>query len=283
MSLTKKKAIWTVTAVIIIAGTGITIGLLIPPNVEDPQISDPILITSDNEFSVHMFSGNGSAENPYIIENLTIEARGSMAYGISIKNTHVFFIIRNCYVKSEYIGINVLNIAPNTAQILNNYVESLSGDGGGIGVGGSNNCTIIGNTATNFAQGIHLNEASLCLIQNNIIYNNTYQGINIRYSSDNIVVGNTISNHNQHGLALVGTSNNNLLYNNILTQNGLDQEYSIDGERTGEIFSQAYDEGANNLWYHAATEQGNWWGDYQGAGAYPIDGPSGSVDSFPNN
>ncbi|MHA2085859.1 MAG: hypothetical protein ACW992_11310, partial [Candidatus Thorarchaeota archaeon] len=45
--------------------------------------------------------------------------------------------------------------------------------------------------------------------------------------------------------------------------------------------SQGFDEGRNNTWYDATTEEGNWWSDYSGSGTYIIDGPSNSADQYP--
>ena len=57
--------------------------------------------------------------------------------------------------------------------------------------------------------------------------------------------------------------------------------YRIDGERTGDIASQGYDEGQSNIWYEEENKHGNWWDDYDGEEEYKIDGPADAKDEYP--
>lgn len=239
-----------------------------------------ISIDSDQDFIDYGFVGNGSVENPFRIERLNITSSVSLGKAVSVRDTHAYFIIRDCYIVSEYIGIALLHVATGTGSIVNNTVISASGNGGGIVIQ-SGNCTISENRCVNFIQGIHLNEASHCRILKNDISNSNYQGINIRYSDNNTLIGNRIFNSTEHGLALVGTSTFNVVYNNTFIDNGNVAEYNIDGERTGDLTSQGYDEGSNNTWYDVNTNTGNLWSDYSGSGSYAIDGPASSVDPYP--
>lgn len=94
----------------------------------------PIFIDGDSSFTSSNGvngGGSGTADDPYIIENWTIDASG--AHGILIRNTTKHFIIRNCLVKNGgdgYHGIyldNVINvkIENNTCEN-NNYGIYLS-------------------------------------------------------------------------------------------------------------------------------------------------------------
>ena len=47
--------------------------------------------------------------------------------------------------------------------------------------------------------------------------------------------------------------------------------------------SQAYDRGANNLWYDAKKKKGNYWSDWNKTGSYSIDGSADSFDLYPLN
>jgi parallel beta-helix repeat protein len=245
----------------------------------------PIEISSDSDFVSYGFNGSGTIENPYQIEGYIIEdARpyNEHASAIWVRYTGAYFIIRNCLITTNYIGIRVNNVASGTVQVINNTVISTSNDGGGIGFGSLSNGSIINNTMINFNQGVHLNEVDFCLIEDNTIPNSNYQGINIRYSDYNEVRYNLIQNCTQHGLAIVGfSSTGNFIHHNTLQNNAQDEVYRIDGERTGPIHSQAYDEGVENIWFDATNQYGNWWSDYSGIGGYVIDGPSGSIDIFP--
>ncbi len=242
----------------------------------------PIVINSNNDFSTLGFDGNGSLSNPYIIENLQIDSEDISGSAIQIGGTTDYFVIRNCKLFSAYIGIFIQNTnAIGTAQIINNTINSSSGNGGGIGCGVG--YTILeNNTISGFMQGIHLNYASHCTIKGNNILLSYYQGINVRFSSFTEVTSNIIKNSNQHGLAIVGSlSSYNVIHHNIFINNSVELTYEIDGERTGEISSQGYDEGENNLWFDEENQHGNWWDDYNKKGVYNIDGPSDSIDEYP--
>ena len=239
-----------------------------------------ISIESDQDFIDYGFPGNGSADNPYILERLNVTSSSSLGMAVSVRDTHAYFIIRDCYIVSVYIGIALLDAAAGTGVVVNNTLVSNSGDGGAISVQ-MVNCTILDNRCVNWAQGIHLNHASQCLISRNNVSDSTYQGINIRYSDYNTIIGNRIINSTQHGLAFVGTSSFNVVYNNTFINNGNVAEYTIDGERNGSLSSQGYDEGNNNMWYETNSRTGNLWSDYSGVGSYVIDGPSSSFDPYP--
>lgn len=245
------------------------------------NLHPPIIIESNADFISYEFPGNGTIQNPYIIENYRIGAMGRNSIGISISNTNAYFTVKNCYVYTDYIGIRLMDVSTGTAWIINNTCISRTGDGGGIGLGDTINCTILANTCINFMQGIHLNYAYYCLIKLNTIENNNYQGINIRYSNHNVIINNTIKMNPQHGIALVGNANWNVIYNNILIDNAYLENYDIDGRLTGPINSQAFDECNNNYWYDNVNKQGNYWSDYLGLGNYSIDGPTGTEDIYP--
>ena len=242
----------------------------------------PIVINSNQDFEEFSLSGTGVQENPYVIEKLHIVTTGTQNSSIKVSYTSVYFIIRDCYIETDWVGIEILHVAEGTARIENNTCISNSGDGAGIVVWGVQNCTLVENRCSNLSQGIHLNEAGRCSIASNNITDNTYQGINIRYSHSNIITGNIITNSSQHGVALVGTSSHNVIHHNNFVDNGKEDTYRIDGEPRGALTSQGFDEGYNNTWYDAATEEGNWWSDYSGSGSYVLDGSSNTIDPYAN-
>ena len=245
------------------------------------QRIDPIQITSNSDFEAYNFPGNGTIGNPYIIEGYGIERNGENTQAIAIKNTDVYFIIRNCYILTDCVGISILNIASGTCEIIGNICVSKSNDGGGIQLGRLTNASIINNSCSLFMQGIHLNGAAECLIQENQITNNYYQGINIRNSNNNTIIDNYIKSNSQHGVALVTGSSNNLVYNNTFIDNGSEESYMIDGARSGTIQSQSYDEGTSNYWYSTYLTLGNNWDGHASTSNYVIDGPSESEDLYP--
>ncbi|MBY9016027.1 MAG: right-handed parallel beta-helix repeat-containing protein [Candidatus Lokiarchaeota archaeon] len=147
-------------------------------------------------------SGDGSWDNPYIIENVTINASNSpTGCGIFIDNSkNVYFIIRNCTVYNSIGGILNAGIKlENTDHgILMNNNCSNNGYGG---ISLRNNCynnTILGNIANN----------------------NHDNGIGVSgNSNENNVIGNTAKDNGQYGIFIsIGPSNNNISGNTVSNQ-----------------------------------------------------------------
>ncbi len=242
---------------------------------------DPISIESNSDFISCASQGSGTQSDPFVIERLNITAVGLQSAAISIRSTTAYFVVKDCYILSEYIGIRCLDTAAGTGLILNNTCISTAWEGGGIVAVDLFNCTIDRNRCCGFSQGIHLNHADRCTITSNNISDSTYQGMNIRYSSNNAIAFNRIENSSEHGLVFVGTSSFNTVFQNVFADNGRVDTYTIDGERSGNLTSQGYDEGSNNIWYDKEHEIGNWWSDYSGTGHYAIDGPASAIDLYP--
>ena len=66
----------------------------------------PIVITKNEDFDLFKSQGNGSVEAPYIVEDYVIDGSGLGAPGISISNTNVYFILRNCTVRNTDAGFD---------------------------------------------------------------------------------------------------------------------------------------------------------------------------------
>ncbi|NHK30962.1 MAG: right-handed parallel beta-helix repeat-containing protein [Asgard group archaeon] len=241
---------------------------------------DPIYIDSNDDFETYNCTGEGTEIEPYLIKNLNITAIGYIS-GIEITLTTAYFEIKNCLILSDFVGIKLEQVAADTAKIIENICISSEEDGGGIALQSTNGCNITNNECANFIQGVHLNYASSNIIYGNIILDNHYQGINIRYSNLNTIIYNSIENSEQHGIALVGSSSNNVIHHNNIINNSKVEFYTIDGDTTGAICSQGYDEGTNNIWYDEFGRYGNIWSDYGGIGTYAIDGSAESEDIYP--
>ncbi|MHA1434671.1 MAG: NosD domain-containing protein [Candidatus Heimdallarchaeota archaeon] len=121
--LSKKQLKYTLIVAAIIFSSSLTFVLIYnfysENNSNDPITSfTNIVIDRDSEFkSTYGFPGDGSAENPYIIENYLFEEQEEAA--VIIKSTTKVFIIRNCTFMTNTIGISLVEIAPNTATIIN--------------------------------------------------------------------------------------------------------------------------------------------------------------------
>ena len=150
-----------------------------------------IIISGNSELAASASSGNGSAINPYIIENKVIDGGGSGSC-IYIENTDNYFIIRNCLTFNS--GSNFYN--------------------SGICLRNVKNGELFNNTAWDCHEGIcvYFNSADNIII-NNTVYNNCY-GIYIS-GYDNQINNNTAFD-NYIGIqgSYRSILRNNYLYNN---------------------------------------------------------------------
>jgi parallel beta-helix repeat protein len=93
---------------------------------------EPISIKGDTDFTVLQFPGNGSSENPYIIEGFNITGSFSITRPgdsteslIHIEDTTVYFHIRANFLNGAIDGIHLENTPHGTVEanfITNCYV-----------------------------------------------------------------------------------------------------------------------------------------------------------------
>jgi len=145
----------------------------------------------------------GTPVNPHIIENVTIDAGGSLD-GILIENSNEYFIIRNCTVYNageDYAGILLQNVT--NGQILNS------------------------NSSNNPLTGIMIFDCNNITISNNTLMSNAMQGIYLNNSFYNVISGNNLTNH-EDAISLMNSNENNVTKNNInyTTNNGISISYS---------------------------------------------------------
>ena len=153
-----------------------------------------------NNASSEGWIGNGTYNNPYIIENYEINA--SIRHGIEIRNTNLNFIIKNVSVsngRSNYNhGFYFTNVT--NGELINNTADN---NIAGFLLRNSNNNTFTGNFATN-----------------------SLHGFRIWYSDNNTLINNTANDNIEYGIFL-DTSNNNTITKNIVLLNGIDSIYEI--------------------------------------------------------
>ncbi|MHA2039713.1 MAG: right-handed parallel beta-helix repeat-containing protein, partial [Promethearchaeota archaeon] len=127
---------------------------------------------TDNEWC----SGTGTWNDPYLIENVTIDGFQSGS-GIFIENSNVFFIIRNC--------------------VLINNRGSGGNDVSGIRLNNVQNGRILNNDcSSNDIRGIWLIGSSNNTISNNTIINNVRTGIYVGFGSNNNTISDNILKFN---------------------------------------------------------------------------------------
>ena len=208
-------------------------------NLKSPKKSGfwtPSFIHIDNNWSLAASNldwvqgGDGSWEDPYIIENVSIDASSSpTGSGIFIINSkNDFFVIRNATVYNAGSGTYDAGIKiENTNNgILTNNNCSDNGENGIILYNNCDNNTISGNTANNNANyGIYLYEnCDDNTISGNAANNNAYYGIFLNSSCiNNTISGNTASNdgtNNQaSGIFLRNDCDNNIISGNTANNN----------------------------------------------------------------
>ncbi|MBA7598034.1 hypothetical protein ES703_05043 [subsurface metagenome] len=175
----------------------------------------PIYIISNDNFipANGVVGGSGTENDPYIIENYSINAEN--VEGIDIRNTTDYFIIRNCLVENgvdNYNGIHLENV-------VNGRVESciFRNNFNGIHVSYSSHTSISYNTCeSNYDDGIHVRDySSYISITHNTCENNPSDGIQLSDSSHSSILHNICENNHDSGIHLLSYSFNNTVDNNV--------------------------------------------------------------------
>jgi len=223
---------------------------------------DPITIDGNDDFhdqaAIEGWTGEGTANKPYIISYYRIGAVYDSFECIYIRNTDLYFRISNCVltrggsqgiylekVHNAFIfGNNISNNGNGRGVFLydctnitfsSNNVNSNGAEG--ILIRGSRVITVSDNSITNCFTGIYIDRSHNNSIIGNIVSKNSRReglfsfagGINIDGSHNNTVCYNTVSNNAGYGIATINSANNTVYYNNFMTNNDRDVQ-AFDGE-----------------------------------------------------
>lgn len=135
------------------------------------------------------WSGNGSIDNPFIIEEYNISA--STEHGIGIRNTNLHFIVQNVSIingRSNYFyGLYLLNVSNGIFK--NNSVNNNLA--GFLLINSSNNF-FIDNKANNNMHGFRFWDSNNNTVLNSTINNNLEYGIYLDNSNYNNITGNSL-------------------------------------------------------------------------------------------
>ena len=224
-------------------------GGIIPGPEKEPKVYTPhgvIAIDGDANFSdtalLEGWPGDGSPENPYVIDGLEIDLGGDYGHCIDIWNTQVSFIISNCNLTGAFgfpllegvpmgTGIALSNVI--NGHLVNNIlynngigirlehsdcntVANNTCIGGGIILGHSHSNIVDNNTCN--ATGIGLYGSNSNTVANNTCNSNDGNGIEIDGSFYNTVVYNTCNNNDENGIGFYG-SHHNIVENNTCNYN----------------------------------------------------------------
>ncbi|MBD3193171.1 MAG: hypothetical protein GF308_21235 [Candidatus Heimdallarchaeota archaeon] len=156
---------------------------------ESKSIQVFLEIKNDTDFVTHGFPGNGSINNPYIIENLVINE--TYNYGIKIRETTKHFIIRNCEISANTWGISIYEAAPTTVCIGNNLFNN------------------------NSFKSIQILRTTHTIISENTFENSYYgSAIDLLYSNHSQIIHNQLLESNQAGISIRKSPHTNISYNN---------------------------------------------------------------------
>ncbi|MFX0054223.1 MAG: right-handed parallel beta-helix repeat-containing protein [Promethearchaeota archaeon] len=232
-------------------------------NIEHPQI----VIRNDRDFLQQGWEGNGSASDPYIIENLNISLGSETC--ILIYNVTAHFVIRNSYLStSDDFAYNIQVITSRNGRIDN---CTITGGGYGISISSSSGIEVTSSTICSTDMGISISNSELCFIESNKIYG-TKTGIRVYDSMNNTVTANKVYRAEEWGIAMDYFTGSNRIFHNHVGWNGPDGQ-------PNRAFN-ALDHGQNNIWDDNIS-QGNFWSEYDGSGIYAIEGTGESFDRYP--
>ncbi|MFX0180918.1 MAG: NosD domain-containing protein [Candidatus Hodarchaeota archaeon] len=178
-------------------------------------------------------SGSGTWDNPYLIENMIINATDSpIGCGIFIENSiNVYFKITNVTIFGTTYGIKLENT--NNGALINNHL--FDNIDSGISMINCVNNTISRNQLINNG-GTGISLLSNCV--NNRILRNTAKndGTNFQdtgiylgsFCDDNDIIGNLVCDNNIYGINVEDFCEENLIFNNtIINMILFQQDYGI--------------------------------------------------------
>jgi parallel beta-helix repeat protein len=242
--LNKKIVIWSSLSLLVASTIFVSVYFTVF-NQEDTHFG-AILIWEDSDFKSYKFSGEGTEEKPFLIENLFINTTN--ARGIFISGTSKYFVIRNCVIKAVYTGIHITDVASGTASIINNTCNDLKS---GIYIQNSPSTVLQDNNCTNSIKenGITIVNSPYCIVSGNICNSNyginergdNYgNGISITNSENCEVINNVCNNNNGNGISLFYSAASNIS-SNVMNNNRISGIKVYDSEEVIIHYNQMVD------------------------------------------
>jgi len=230
---------------------------------------EPIYIDGNENFNVEngVTTGKGTVEYPYVIEGWEINC--DIQDGIVIRNTSVYFMIKNCFIYNGEMkndGIVFYNVTNGTIEynIITRNRNGIMFRAQYPGKENSNDNIISNNSITyNTGDGIHFEHTGW-----------GWHSMNSIFSND--IVSNT------RGIYMVMSAKNQILYNNIISNDGYGIQLDMckgGGEQNiihhNNFFNNKGEEGQVcewgnplNYWNDSYPSGGNFWSDYDGKDSY---------------
>lgn len=211
-------------------------------------LNDPVYIYGDDNLtataSLYGWSGNGTENFPYILENILFNFSDFGLRAITVQNTSLYLkISNNLFISSSRENI-VLQYASNViiAENIFNYtlkdnIKTYSSEKIQITNNNFTFCDYIAiefyssddiliknnNFDSNENNGIRLESCNRTEIRNNIISNNKGKAISIDDSQNTLIKYNKISNNSitsfEGAISISSSKNNTIIHNNITNNN----------------------------------------------------------------
>lgn len=202
--------------------------------------------------SMNQWNGTGTADSPYIMENLSIDAQG-VTSAVSISNTTSHLIIRNCLfygVYSDFYGNGGEVILDNvtSASLENNILVSANGAAISLRSSSRDQVTYNSCQGQNLSTGIVLFHSSNNTISNNDCSNNSEGILLIDSCFQNVLSHNDASKCSFRSILLWGGSGNIIIDNNC--------SYSGDDFRSDRL--EVSDSNNNVIAYNDCTGAGGY-------------------------
>ena len=188
------------------------------------------------------WTGLGTEAEPYVIQDLDIDATGS-EFAISIAHTSKHLVIKDCIVRNSNMygvflqdannvtlrnNVCVLNAMGNYYGIFVTECRDLvidnndcSNNGIGIYLQHTNNTKIVSNNCSDSDAGIYLSNSSYNQLLNNIC-NDTWDGIGLQVDCDFNTIDHNICNRTLNQGIYLTYSYNTTLSNNTCDSHGID-------------------------------------------------------------
>ncbi|MHA2302902.1 MAG: NosD domain-containing protein [Candidatus Thorarchaeota archaeon] len=217
-----------VSLTLILMASGLAYYWMLPKPLPIIDVNTPhavIAIDGDAEFSdtalLEGWPGDGSPENPFIIDGLDIDLGGGEGHCIMISNTRVSFTISNCNLTGAEFGIFLDNVT--NGELVNNTCNS---NNVGISLEGSHSNTVANNTCLWNWEGIYLIDSESNTVANNTCNNNVF-GIRFDESDFNIIMNNACNSNNRSGIYLHTSNSNTVAKNTCNGKYGIGINYGI--------------------------------------------------------
>jgi len=188
-----------------------------------------ISITKNQDFIAQGWPGNGTMDEPYVLENLNMVC--DYQTGIFIANTTAFFEVRNCRFTAADSGVALLlnNVTHGVARSCESSgcdwhmsnsslcsIESTNLSGHkGLGFWGCTNCSAVGNCfSLDASSGVYFTACTDCSFVGNVVRGSAGVGFELVWCVNCSVRENELA-QNFNGIQLLGSNDTLVSHNSI--------------------------------------------------------------------